>query len=104
MRVPRRFIFGSAPHIRYSLAGCPLGQRTATMRHLRDLTRLKGSADDDLAWELVVESLVFQAEAEIRWLDHVEASVLRTARTVGAQGRTPSAAQPAARDRQEARR
>lgn len=79
-------------------------QRTATMRHLRDLTRLKGSADDDLAWELIVESLVFQAEAEIRWLDHVEASVLRTAKTVDAQGRTPLAAQPAARDRQEARR
>ncbi len=49
-------------------------QRTATMTHLRDLTRLKRGADgEDLAWELVLESLVFADEAEIRWLDHVEA-------------------------------
>ena len=47
-------------------------QRTATMTHLRDLTRLKRDAGDDLAWSLVLESLVFQSEAEIRWLDHVE--------------------------------
>lgn len=47
-------------------------QRTATMTHLRDLTRLKASATDDLAWSLVLESLVFQSEAEIRWLDHIE--------------------------------
>lgn len=47
-------------------------QRTATMRHLRDLTKLKQQASDDLAWSLVVESLIFQSEAESRWLDHVE--------------------------------
>ncbi|WP_265447960.1 PadR family transcriptional regulator [Flexivirga meconopsidis] len=53
-------------------------QRTATMTHLRDLTRLKRTADgEDLAWELVLESLVFADEAEIRWLDHVEARIAR---------------------------
>jgi DNA-binding PadR family transcriptional regulator len=60
-------------------------QRTETMRALTDLTRLKadlpsaGPASDDLAWSLVLDSLVFAAEAEIRWLDHVEARVARSA-------------------------
>ena len=49
-------------------------QRTETLRALRDLTRLKaGTGADDLAWSLVLDNLVFAAEAEIRWLDHVEA-------------------------------
>src|SRR5690242_17506678 len=55
-------------------------QRTATMSALQDYTRLKrrgGGADDDLAWSLVLDSLVFAAEAEIRWLDHCEARVRR---------------------------
>jgi DNA-binding PadR family transcriptional regulator len=56
-------------------------QRRATMRQLQDLTRLKrGSVDpgsSGLAWSLVLESLVFAAEAEIRWLDHVESSLVR---------------------------
>lgn len=60
-------------------------QRTATLRHLRDLTRLKArvgddAADRDLAWLLVLESLVFSAEAEVRWLDHVESTLARRAR------------------------
>lgn len=81
-------------------------QRTATLRHLRDLTRLKREAlggrtegaaearahpgtggpgrpatstgaDSGLAWLLVLENLVFSAEAEVRWLDHVEAMLAR---------------------------
>lgn len=54
-------------------------QRAAAMRALQDLTRLKRTADpsEDLAWSLVLESMVFQAEAEARWLDHVESSVAR---------------------------
>lgn len=56
-------------------------QRAATMRQLQDLTRLKRRSVDDepagLAWSLVLESLVFAAEAEVRWLDHVEARLLR---------------------------
>lgn len=64
-------------------------QRTASLRHLRDLTRLKQSALDqhesgptsggrhDLAWLLVVENLIFAAESEVRWLDHVESRLAR---------------------------
>jgi DNA-binding PadR family transcriptional regulator len=58
-----------------------LRQRTATMRALQEYTRLKASADgpDDLAWRLVLDAMLFQAEAEIRWLDHCEASLIRHA-------------------------
>jgi len=57
-------------------------QRTATLKHLRDLTRLKSRASDepdahDLAWQLVLENLLFAAEAEVRWLDHVESTLSR---------------------------
>ncbi len=59
-------------------------QRTATMTSLQDYTRLKRNDHTgetaDLAWSLVLDSLVFAAEAEIRWLDHCE-SRLRRART-----------------------
>ncbi|MDN5768612.1 MAG: PadR family transcriptional regulator [Humibacillus sp.] len=59
-------------------------QRTATLKHLRDLTRLKSRADEptdgrDLAWSLVLENHLFAAEAEARWLDHVEARLARAA-------------------------
>ena len=59
-------------------------QRSATMAALQDYTRLKRQAADggtreDLAWSLVLDSLVFGAEAEIRWLDHCEARVARAA-------------------------
>ncbi|MDN5717719.1 MAG: PadR family transcriptional regulator, partial [Janibacter sp.] len=56
-------------------------QRTATLRHLRDLTKLKRSAatetETDLAWLLVLDNLIFSAEAEVRWLDHVESTLAR---------------------------
>ena len=60
-------------------------QRTATMTALQDYTRLKrtgrpaAEVDDptELAWGLVLDSLVFAAEAEIRWLDHCEARLRR---------------------------
>jgi DNA-binding PadR family transcriptional regulator len=53
-------------------------QRTATMRTLQEYTRLKsGAAEADLAWRLVLDSMLFQAEAEVRWLDHCEASLAR---------------------------
>lgn len=65
-------------------------QRTATLRHLQDLTRLKQRAMEhheseerggsaDLAWLLVLENLIYAAEAEVRWLDHVEARLAREA-------------------------
>ena len=55
-------------------------QRVATLRDLQELTRLKADEDGDLPWSLVLESLRFAADAELRWLDHCEASVLRAAR------------------------
>src|SRR5262245_39763151 len=53
-------------------------QRTATMRTLQEYTRLKNTAGaGDLAWRLVLDAMVFRAEAEVRWLDHCEASLAR---------------------------
>jgi DNA-binding PadR family transcriptional regulator len=59
-------------------------QRAATMRALQEYTLLKPRAprpgdSDELAWVLVLDSLIFQAEAEIRWLDHCEARLARAA-------------------------
>jgi DNA-binding PadR family transcriptional regulator len=82
-------------------------QRTATVTALRDYTRMRERAgngreragdgrerggigrapggeadrggDGDLAWLLVIDSLIFAAEAEIRWLDHCEARLARAA-------------------------
>jgi len=57
-------------------------QRAATLRALQDYTRLKDRAMDDpdeLPWLLVLDSLVYAAEAEVRWLDHVETRVARAA-------------------------
>jgi DNA-binding PadR family transcriptional regulator len=54
-------------------------QRTATMRTLQELTRLKAGPPKpgDLSWRLILDAMVFQAEAEVRWLDHCEASLVR---------------------------
>ena len=56
-------------------------QRTATVRMLQEYTRMKHRAagPSDLSWRLVLESMIFQAEAEVRWLDHCEASLARHA-------------------------
>ena len=54
-------------------------QRVATVRSLQEFTRLKATAeaDGDLAWLLMLDALVFQAEAEARWLDLCEARLAR---------------------------
>jgi DNA-binding PadR family transcriptional regulator len=54
-------------------------QRTATVRALQEYTRLKVQPPKpaDLAWRLVLDAMLFQAEAEVRWLDHCEASLSR---------------------------
>jgi DNA-binding PadR family transcriptional regulator len=58
-------------------------QRTATIGALQDYTRLKRvrttdpQEPADMAWSLVLDSLVFAAEAEVRWLDHCEARLRR---------------------------
>ena len=54
-------------------------QRAHAQSALQELTRLKlRAAAPQLAWSLVLEAQIFQAEAEIRWLDHVEERVCRT--------------------------
>ena len=52
-------------------------QRTAALRSLQELTKLKAGADPvaDAAWLLVLEAMIFQAEAEVRWLDHCETRI-----------------------------
>jgi DNA-binding PadR family transcriptional regulator len=83
-------------------------QRSATMAALQDYTRLKRSGraarpdkPDDLAWSLVLDALVFDAEAEIRWLDHCEARLRRAAadgsgvRREQPRGGSPDAPAPA---------
>jgi DNA-binding PadR family transcriptional regulator len=83
-------------------------QRAATMRTLQEYTRLKArdAEPDGLAWRLVLDALIFQAEAEVRWLDHCEASLVRhrpappgAAHRAGA--RAAAAPRGAAPDRQE---
>jgi len=64
-------------------------QRAATITHLQELTRLKTRQDPDLSWSLVVEAMRYRAEAEVKWLDHCEAALLR------ASERRPPPAVPA---------
>lgn len=66
-------------------------QRTATVRQVQELTRLKATADaeGDLAWLLMLDSLLFQVEAEARWLDLCEA---RLSEQAGAPRRRRAAA------------
>lgn len=83
-------------------------QRAHTIRAMQDYTRLKGQAleaasrrpgefdPDDVAWQLVLDQLIFQAEAEARWLDHCETRLVRLAPQAAAAGdRQVPAAGPA---------
>ena len=52
-------------------------QRRVSLAQLQELNRATyAGADPDgpeqLAWSLVVDSMIFDAEAEVRWLDHTE--------------------------------
>ncbi|MBT2394760.1 PadR family transcriptional regulator [Streptomyces sp. ISL-100] len=89
-------------------------QRHATLRAMQDYTRLKAQAlaavehvehvdsaggeqaRDDVAWLLVLEQLIFQTEAEARWLDHSESRLARLSATAARRAEnTPAAASPA---------
>ncbi len=54
-------------------------QRKATMGSLQEFTRLKATAeeDGDLAWLMMLDALIFQADAEGRWLELCEARLAR---------------------------
>lgn len=48
-------------------------QRRATMGLLQDFTQLRvQDNDEDLAWQLHLDRLMYSAEAELKWLDRVE--------------------------------
>jgi DNA-binding PadR family transcriptional regulator len=54
-------------------------QRTATLHALGELDiqrQLGSERDRDVAWSLVLQSRILQTEAELRWLDHCEESLL----------------------------
>ncbi|MFF3839554.1 PadR family transcriptional regulator [Streptomyces sp. NPDC001930] len=70
-------------------------QRRHTVKAMQDYTRLKAQAlvavesggareRDDVAWLLVLEQLIFQTEAEARWLDHCESRLIRLSATATA--------------------
>ncbi|WP_046777691.1 PadR family transcriptional regulator [Streptomyces yangpuensis] len=84
-------------------------QRHATIRAMQDYTRLKATAlaalesgqareRDDVAWLLVLEQLIFQTEAEARWLDHCEARLVRLSLTADRRAAAPEPPQAAADD------
>ncbi|MCC2033446.1 PadR family transcriptional regulator [Microbacterium allomyrinae] len=52
-------------------------QRRSSLAQLQELNRAKYAGvnpdgPEELAWSLVVDSMIFQAEAQVRWLDHTE--------------------------------
>ncbi|WP_369145254.1 PadR family transcriptional regulator [Streptomyces sp. R44] len=70
-------------------------QRRHTVKAMQDYTRLKAQAlvavegggaggRDDVAWLLVLEQLIFQTEAEARWLDHCESRLIRLSASAAA--------------------
>ena len=60
-------------------------QRAATMRAMQALNGRKRRTAD-LSERLVVESLLFAAEAQVRWLDHCERVLTLTPSTPGTPG------------------
>ncbi|MFE4515740.1 PadR family transcriptional regulator [Kitasatospora sp. NPDC056783] len=91
------------------------GQRRHSIKALQDYTRLKGRAlagesdpgvtpseSNDLAWLLVLDQLIFQTEAEIRWLDHCETRLAQQAEL--RQARTAEAARDGAAPAKRGRR
>ncbi|HEX6196484.1 MAG TPA: PadR family transcriptional regulator [Jiangellaceae bacterium] len=70
-------------------------QRTASMRRLQELTRLRAQAnvDREMAWLLVLDAMIFRTEAELRWLDHSETRITRM--TGSRRGRSDTTAEAA---------
>jgi DNA-binding PadR family transcriptional regulator len=68
-------------------------QRSASMNTLQELATAKNAAGEvastqDLAGMLIIDSMIFAAEAEVHWLDHVE-SQLGRASQAGVTGAVP---------------
>lgn len=80
------------------VAGVIQAQRVSSMRSLQDYTKTKRDTSthnrlEDTVWLLVLDSLIFSTEAEIRWLDHCESRMLQlsTARETRSAGTALSA-------------
>ena len=79
-------------------------QRRASLAQLQELNRAKYAGADpegpeELAWSLVVDSMIFAAEAEVRWLDHTEQRLAlhpRRAMTLELSTELPKRGRPAA--------
>ncbi|WP_218712556.1 PadR family transcriptional regulator [Arthrobacter sp. BF1] len=85
-------------------------QRSASMKLLQDYTRQRraaatnagtqlngdpGAGDaNDAAWLLVLDSLIFTTEAELRWLDHCEGWMAKRAATAAKSTTTAPVAAP----------
>jgi DNA-binding PadR family transcriptional regulator len=54
-------------------------ERKGAMQLLQEYTRIKsGEAGSDLGWNFLLDSLIFQTESRVRWLDACEARLTRT--------------------------
>jgi DNA-binding PadR family transcriptional regulator len=57
-------------------------ERRHLIEQLQEYTRLKSTTGSkDLGWLLMIDSLVFRAEARVRWLDACEARIARAERS-----------------------
>lgn len=68
-------------------------QRVASIRALQDYTKARrdtagSQRSGDTAWLLVLDSLIFQTEAEVRWLDLCEARMVQQAQSAGQARKT----------------
>jgi len=87
-------------------------QRRASLAQLQSLRRTKYAGADpegpeELAWTLVVDSMIFAAEAEVRWLDRTEQRLTthpRHAMALELSTQRPKRGRPAAASPTEANR
>lgn len=82
------------------LEGMLRAQRQAALAHLQRLTRDNAEApgDTSLSRQLVSDSVLFEAETQLRWLDHVEQRI-RNARRAGVRLDVPFDTDPPRRGR-----
>lgn len=82
-----KFAVGAAdPNV--NIAGLIQTQRRATLASLRDITRLKANTEDEeFALKLILERHVFDLEAELNWLDHIESGAVSEAAQRAARAR-----------------
>lgn len=69
-------------------------ERRSSVQLLQEYTRLKRDTPDDgdLGWLFLLDSLIFTAEARVRWLDACEARLALSRRSGGQPTRVPESA------------